>query len=172
MTQKQTFARFPGYILFAIVDDPVQRPGWDILDILVADRVESHYEAVGVAQGTPTVNGSYGNSPMVMDGNRHYVVRKAQFLMGQTEKNLIVDYEDKLKAHAKTATEAVKTMDEFSKKAAVAEARVSGLEADRDRALKERQTLTTVQNKLEADMAKLKKMLGEKTINDVLNPTA
>jgi hypothetical protein len=172
----QKFAKYPGYIRFAIVDAPSTRPGWDILDIIVADVVEGRYEAIGVAQGCPSQNNGYSNSwaasPQVMDGNRNYVVRKAQFLMGQTEKNLVEEYEAKLKTHTASTHEATKARDEATKKAINAETRASQLEADHERALKERQTLTEVKNKLEADMAKLKKMLGEKTINDVLNPPA
>lgn len=177
MTQNQNFARYPGYILFALVDDPSAKPGWDIIDLIVADVVESRYEAVGVAQGCPHRDGSgyssgWASSPQVMDGNRNFVVRKTQFLMGQTGKNLVAEYEARLNAHAASTHEATEARDEAAKNATQAGVRVSQLEADRDRALKERQSLTEVKNKLEADMGKLKKMLGEKTINDVLNPPA
>lgn len=171
MTQKQNFARFPGYILFAIVGDPSAKPGWDILDIIIADCIESCVEDIGVAPGLPsTYSGSWSQPPAAVSGERKFVVRKAQFLMGQKETNLVTEYNEKLKEHMTKAANAVKVMDEVAKKLATAESDITYLKAEALRTFNERQTIVDTKNKLEANMAKLRKMLGEKTINDILNP--
>ncbi len=175
MTQQQIFTKFPGYILFAIVDDPAQKPGWDILDVIIADRVEGHYEAVGVAQGCPSrdsgsYSGGWAASPHVLDGNRNFVVRKAQFLMGQKETNLVEETTTKVSNAEKRAWAAEEALKPVRSDLARVEARLKSMEEDRTRAAEERKVIVASRDKLEADMAKLKKMLGEKTVNDVLNP--
>jgi len=167
MTQKpQNFARYPGYIMFALVDDPATRNGWDVLDLITGDRIESHQEAIGV--GEAYQNGSYTNGPVVMEGQRSFVVRKTQFLMGRKEKDIFAELHGEIAAAKKRVADA----DLFAKNAQVElaqfRAEVNSLTADRSRALEERARLTTVKDKLERDMSMLRKQLGEKVINDVL----
>lgn len=168
-----TFARYPGYSDFHLADDPAKFPQHEILDVIVGDHLESRYEAIGVAQGCPPTGSGYGwsNPPTVLTGERTHVFRSAQFLMGRhsdavlegvraellTSKALVVDQE-------KTVVQLKKEIDALKKFGAQIEVEFS----KRTEAEMSATIYKKVANKLEGDVAKLKRVLGEKAVADAL----
>ena len=164
-TVPQSFAKFPGYVQFCMSEDPIEKPGWHILDLIAGDSLEGRFEPIGIAPPD-----QYSGNTRTIDGQRFHVVRRSLFLMGKPEKDFV---EETMKKFDALTTQLKRT---------TADLNTANEEKNRDRAelnrlLRVHESLTEDLNRVRSNSALfekhlglIKKALGEKVINDIVNP--
>lgn len=165
----QHFAAFPDYALFAIVDDPALKSGWDILCLITNDVVEMRSQAIGVAQ--PFIhpqNGSGTSYASVLTGERPLVVRRTQFLMGRKNEDVLGELTNRVSSQNEEIKKLTEGMNRSITNNEALRLREQESQEVTSRTHERLMRVQAAHDKLEQDMARLKKVLGEKAVADAL----